>query len=196
MTRFGYVVATTLTAEILSALFIGVASVAPRPRLTWNASASAAIGLYRVLRKDTPVIGDLVLVTPPDALATYLSQRRYLPVGVPLLKHVAATGGMKVCRMGLTVTVDGRPAARARLTDRLGRALPIWRGCRTLESGEIFLLNAAPDSMDGRYFGVMSAGGMLGEALPLLTRDAPGMPLHWHGWNPSSASQKPSKGTM
>ena len=34
-------------------------------------------------------------------------RRRYLPKGVPLLKHVLALPGQTVCRSGRTITVDG-----------------------------------------------------------------------------------------
>ena len=64
-----------------------------------------------------PRVGDLVVVTPPEPLASFLADRGYLPRGVPLVKHVAALAGQSVCRNGLTVSVDavdGRRSARAR----------------------------------------------------------------------------------
>ena len=69
--------------------------------------------------------------------------------------------------------------AVAKLQDRMGRALPVWRGCHQVGAGEIFLLNPAPDSLDGRYFGVLPAAGLIGTAHPVLTRNAPGEPLRW-----------------
>ncbi|MGQ2936859.1 MAG: S26 family signal peptidase, partial [Sphingopyxis sp.] len=41
------------------------------------------------------------------------------------------------------------------------------------------LLNPAPDSLDGRYFGPLPDTGVVGVAHPLLVRDAPGAPLRW-----------------
>ena len=62
-------------------------------------------------------------------------------------------------------------AARAR--DRLGRPLPTWSGCRTLRSGELFVMNpAAPDSFDGRYFGVLRMADVIGRATPVWTDEA------------------------
>lgn len=179
MSRRPYLHATLLSACLFSAGFAAVAVLAPRPRLMWNASASAPIGLYRI-DSDAPVtLGQLVAVAPSAEIARFLDNRRYLPSGVPLMKHVAALPGQQVCRVGAVITIDGRPLAVAKLQDRMGRALPVWRGCHRVRSGEIFLLNPAPDSLDGRYFGVLPAAGLIGTAHPVLTRNAPGEPLRW-----------------
>lgn len=177
--------ATAATAALFAALFGAVAARAPQPRLIWNASASMPVGLYRIDVGRAAATGDLVLIEPPDAVAALLAARGYLPRGVPLLKRVAATDGALVCRTGSFVTIDGFGAARARARDRLGRPLPRWLGCRRLQRGEVFLLGAAPDSFDSRYFGALPARAVIGTAHPLLTRDAPGAPLRWR---PSSAS--------
>ena len=113
-------------------------------------------------------------------LGHWLAERRYLGKGVPLLKHVAAKAGQRICRIGAVVSVDSKPVAVARARDRLGRPLPAWQGCRTLAAGEMLLLNpAVPASLDGRYFGPLPASTVLGRATPILTRDAPGAPLRW-----------------
>ncbi|MBL8648910.1 MAG: S26 family signal peptidase, partial [Sphingopyxis sp.] len=80
---------------------------------------------------------------------------------------------------GVFVTVDGRAVARALARDRADRLLPVWLGCRIVRPREIFLINAAPDSLDGRYFGPLPTIGLLGTAHPILTRDAPCAPLRW-----------------
>mgnify|MGYP006187440575 FL=1 len=116
---------------------------------------------------------------PPPALARFIAERHYLPVGVPLLKHVAARPGALICRRDAAVTIDGRPVATAKRTDNHGRPLPVWRGCRVLGADEFFLLNAAPDSFDGRYFGPVPASGLIGRVTPILTRDTPDAPLRW-----------------
>ena len=159
-----------------------VATVLPMPKLLlWNASASAPVGLYRVNPLGEPAIGDIVVVTPPPALARFMAERHYLPTGVPLLKHIAARPGALICRHDAAVTIDGRLVAAARAFDSHGRPLPVWRGCRDLHADELFLLNAAPDSLDGRYFGPIPASGLIGRASPILTRDTPDAPLRWRG---------------
>ncbi len=160
--------------------FTLIAVVLPLPKLLiWNASASAPIGLYRINTFARPAVGDMVAVAPPPALARFMAGRRYLPVGVPLLKHVAARPGALICRRDRAVTIDGRTVAIARAIDSHGRPLPAWRGCRVLRINELFLLNAAPDSLDGRYFGPIPASGLIGRAIPILTRDTPNAPLRW-----------------
>ena len=157
-----------------------VAAVLPLPKLLlWNASASAPIGLYRVNPIARPAVGDMVAVSPPPALARLMAERHYLPVGVPLLKHVAARPGSLICRRSAAVTIDGRTVGYARASDSQGRPLPVWRGCRLLKPDELFLLNATPDSLDGRYFGPIPASGLLGRATPMLTRDTPDARLRW-----------------
>jgi conjugative transfer signal peptidase TraF len=138
--------------------------------LVWNASASAPVGLYRVVPADELEFGALVIAKPPEALARFLAKRAYLPIGVPLLKHIAAHAGQTICRNGSLITVDGDPRALARDLDRKGRALPVWQGCRALGADEVFLLNPeVPDSLDGRYFGPLPASTIVGRAVPLLT---------------------------
>lgn len=105
-----------------------------------------------------------------------MAERGYLPLRVPMLKHVAATAGQRVCRTGLVVSIDGKRVAEARPRDRLGRLLPVWRGCRTLAAGEVFLLNpASAVSFDGRYFGPVPARGIVPVLTPLwLARSGDG----------------------
>ncbi|WP_336966606.1 S26 family signal peptidase [Sphingobium aquiterrae] len=185
MTRFGYVLVTVLAAELFAGLFIAVAILDPLPRFIWNASASAPIGLYTLHRTDDPPIGALVAVAPPAPLAGWLAERHYLPKNVPLLKHVVATAGQRVCRTSSMITVAGQIVGKARERDSRGRALPVWKGCRTLRTGELFLMNpAVPDSLDGRYFGPLPASTLLGRATPMLTRDVPGASLRWRGFQP------------
>jgi conjugative transfer signal peptidase TraF len=143
----------------------------PPPRLIWNASASVPIGLYAVDPPRAPKVADLVVVSPPASLAQFLASRGYLPVGVPMLKHIGAVWGQTVCRYGRKVRIDGAPVGEALGTDRLGRPLPVWQGCLTLSAGEVFLFNQdVRDSFDGRYFGLVSTGQILGRARPIWIR--------------------------
>ncbi len=183
MTRRGWAIATVAAATLFGASFAAIAVLDPLPRVVWNASASAPIGLYRIEPLHDPplgALGALVAVTPPPALARWLAERGYLGERVPLLKHVAARPGQIVCRIDAVVSVDGRPVVVARQRDSRGRPLPVWQGCRTLRAGELLMLNPDhADSMDGRYFGPLPASSVLGRAIPILTRDTPDAPLMW-----------------
>lgn len=138
--------------------------------LIWNASASAPIGLYAVRGLAAPDVGDLVAVRPPDALANFLDERGYLPIGAPMLKRVAALSGQTICRWGVVVSVDGVELGRALERDRNGRPLPVWQGCRRVLPSELFLLNIdANGSLDGRYFAALPKAFVIGRAVPLVT---------------------------
>lgn len=166
MTRLGYVMTTSLAV-----VAVGVLSSFPvTPRLIWNASASVPLGLYSIAPARHLEVTDLVAVETPEPLASFMAERSYLPRGVPLMKRVAAIAGQQVCRDGAHITIDGIDMGEALARDRAGRALPSWQGCRRIVDGEIFLMNwAAPDSMDGRYFGPLSTNTIIGRAIPLWT---------------------------
>ena len=160
--------------KILGAMLFGVSLIAfssaahPMPRLLWNASASVPVGLYAVHPAGRLKVGELLVAKPPSQLAQFMAARRYLAFGVPLIKHVAALSGEIVCRSGFTITVNGIAEAQAFDRDARGRKLPVWQGCRTVRSGEVFLMNAGvPDSFDGRYFGPVPDSKIIGSATPL-----------------------------
>ena len=144
------------------------AALHPVPRLIWNASASASIGLYWVNPSGATRRGDLVLATPPDAARRLAAERGYLPAGVPLVKRVAAIAGDLVCVDSGEVRIAGHHVARTLSADREDRPLRSWDGCRSLANGEVFLLMAdVPDSFDSRYFGPVERGHIVGRLVPL-----------------------------
>ncbi|GAA5264635.1 hypothetical protein ACOSOMT5_P1060 [Acidiphilium sp. MT5] len=144
--------------------------IRPVPELLWNASASVRIGLYAVQPAGRLRVSERVVVRPPRALADFMAQRRYLPLGVPLLKHIAALPGAKICRVGRTITINGRVVGRALRTDWLHRRLPIWSGCHIVAAGHVFLMNERVQaSFDGRYFGTLPASTIIGRAEPIWT---------------------------
>lgn len=144
---------------------------ANRSLFVWNASASAPIGLYRVWHAGEISRGDLVLAVPNSVTAKLAAQRGYLPLGVPLIKRIAATEGDTICAHGATVSIDGAVTATRLSVDRHGRKLPGWTGCRVLGRNDVFLLMAnVPDSFDGRYFGPTSRAHIAGRLEALWTR--------------------------
>jgi len=162
----------TLVATGAALALIGAsAAIRSDPIVVWNASASVPIGFYAITPVEHPTVGDLVAVRPPEPLADWMFESSYLGRDTPLLKRVAALPGSQVCRTGTTILIDGEAVAEARELDRLDRPLPVWRGCRTLRSGEVFFLNAEhPSSLDGRYFGPLGADTIMGRATPIWTR--------------------------
>lgn len=141
------------------------------PFVIWNATASVPIGFYAVTPVSAPKVGDLVALRAPAPLERWLVDNGYVGGDAPLLKRVAGLAGAEVCREGTTIRIDGSAVAEAHGRDRLGRLLPVWRGCRRLRDGEIFFLNAhEPASLDGRYFGPLGTDTIIGRATPLWTR--------------------------
>ncbi len=103
MTRLGWV-----TAACAGALAAGLSAFFhPLPKLIWNASASAPIGFYAVHPAGAVQVAELVVVRPPDALASFLDERHWLPKGALMLKRVLALPGQTVCRADRAITVDG-----------------------------------------------------------------------------------------
>jgi conjugative transfer signal peptidase TraF len=166
MTRLGYVMVTYFVT-----MGMAIAAFIPTPiKLIWNASASAPIGFYTVEPAERLQAPELVAVTPPEPLASFIAGRGYVGRGVPMLKRVLGLPGQRVCRTGFTITVDGIEVGDALERDHLGRELPAWRGCRVIAEGEIFLMNwQVRDSLDGRYFGPIPASSVIGRAIPLWT---------------------------
>jgi len=168
VTRFGYVMTTYLVLLVSACSAIFPVS----PKFIWNASNSVPIGLYAIHSVGALHVTQLVVVRPPDALAQFLSDRRYLPKGVPMLKRVLALPGQTVCRRQRTITVDGIAMGDALDRDTHDRPLPVWQGCQRIPDGQVFLMNwQSADSLDGRYFGLLSRTTIAGRADPIWTRE-------------------------
>ncbi len=173
MTRRRRIVGVTAAVSVLT---LSVTVFDPLPRLMWNATPSVPVGLYAIRETGRPERGSLFAVAPPQPLARHLAERGYLPLGVPLLKPLAAIPGQHVCRIGAVILIDGVAVGSARERDRLGRPLPRWSGCRVIADDQLFFMNAAAaDSLDGRYFGPLPASTVLGRGTPIWT-DPPRSP--------------------
>jgi conjugative transfer signal peptidase TraF len=157
-----------LTAVGVAGLGFG-ALTSPAPRLVWNASASAPLGLYWVTH-EAIARGDFVLAEPPEGARRLAAARGYLPAHIRLVKRVAGLAGDTVCAVGNVVWINGRRVADRLDEDSRGRPLPAWQGCWRLDTDELFLLmEGIPDSFDGRYFGPIQLRAVVGKLLPLLT---------------------------
>ncbi|MDE8652171.1 S26 family signal peptidase [Novosphingobium album (ex Liu et al. 2023)] len=152
------------------AVLLASAVFPPTPRLVWNASASAPIGLYAVSPEDLAEAGDMVIARVPAPHRRLAATRRYLPMNVPLVKRVAAAAGDEVCALGQEIFVNGRWTAERRVADGAGRPMPMWSGCVRLRGRQLFLLMDTPASFDGRYFGVTEGIDVIGKARLLWTR--------------------------
>ena len=171
-------------AVLAVAASIGLAALAwaafakPSARVVYNASESVPVGWYRI---ETMVesasslrVGGIVLTRLPAEPAALAAQRGYLPAHIPLLKRIGAVSPQHVCVREGQVRIDGTPVAVVLRADRLGRAMPVWSGCRALVVGEVFLLsNTHSGSFDSRYFGPINASLVMGLAHSMGGRKPP-----------------------
>ncbi|MGB6397858.1 MAG: S26 family signal peptidase [Bradyrhizobium sp.] len=163
-------VTTLLTVLAAATVALSTIGAQPATHYIWNASESVPVGLYLVRPAARLAVTQIVVVEPPEPLATFLAEGGYLPRGVPLLKRVLALPGQTVCRDQLIITVDKTWVGEARERDSRGRPLPIWQGCHVIVDGEVFLMNwQSADSLDGRYFGALPTSAIIGRAEPLWT---------------------------
>ncbi len=151
-------------------LLLGTIAHPPMPRLIWNASASAPMGLYLIMPAAPLKVGDIVAARAPDGARQLAATRGYLPSGVSLVKRVVAMEGSRICALRSRIIVNGRTVAHRRKRDAEGRAMPWWSGCRWLKRGEVLLLNRAAASFDSRYFGPVGRTAILGKAVLLWQR--------------------------
>jgi len=158
-------VARRRAAFALALAATGATMVAPPPPLlVWNVSGSAPRGLYAVLPGRAPDKGAMVVARLPEPVRRLAARRHYLPLGVPVVKRVAASGGDQVCATGSTLFINGKPAGQRLRADRSGRRLPAWHGCVRLLARQVLLLTPATRSFDGRYFGPTDRADLIGTA--------------------------------
>ena len=155
---------------VLAVSALAVAAIAAKPILDpvpfviWNASNSVPIGWYFVAKRQ-PKLGEIAVIRPPEWVEIYASSRGYLPLQTRLLKPVRAIKSSIVCRFGRYISIDGKLVAKAKYLDTNHRMLPVWKGCRTLRSDEIFVLGQHRDSFDSRYFEPINRTQVLGTAV-------------------------------
>jgi conjugative transfer signal peptidase TraF len=139
-------------------------------RLVFNPTTSAPAGWYILERQGELHVDDYVLAQIPVDAMQLASERRYLPISVPILKRIGAIRNQFVCISDNTVFIDSRVVAQALRRDWLGRDLTVWTHCRALASDELFLLSITnPASFDSRYFGPIHRSSVIAKARPLWT---------------------------
>ena len=162
------------TSAVLTA---SIAAVCAWGGYRLNMTPSYPLGLWRieVMRRDARV-GDVIFICPPKTPAFELARERgYLPRGLcsggtgPLIKMVAALARQRVT-IDSRVNIDGRrlDQSEVQAADSQGRALTAFAG-GVVPPGHVFLHSKYSGSYDSRYFGPISADGILGFARPVFT---------------------------
>ncbi|MFC3302351.1 S26 family signal peptidase [Parvularcula lutaonensis] len=157
-------------ALILSGIAIvlmGSASViSDQNRLIWNRTESAPVGLY--WRSDGPLtLNGWAVVSARSEAAKWASAHGFTGADWPLIKLIRGLPGDEICRENEAVSINQNLVAEALIQASSGLDLPRWQGCYVLQEGEVFLLNEHPQSLDGRYFGVMKESDLDGVAILL-----------------------------
>ena len=165
MSRLGAVALVGATVASLGVL--GLATAHAPKLVVLNESPSLARGLYVRAPSQAAVRGAVVAIAQPGNARAYLAGLR-MPVDVPLLKRVVATAGDSACAAAGRVQLPDR-ILQVRARDRFGAALPVWRGCRRLAAGEVFVVGDTPNSFDSRYFGPVPHGAVEGVFRRLVT---------------------------
>lgn len=141
-----------------------------------NLTPSYPLGLWRVepLERDVAVGDRIFICPPPDEAFELARERGYLGRGLcpgwfsPLIKTVVAIAGQRVV-IDRDIAVDGVQLAHSDVhpADGAGRLLAPDAG-GIVPAGRLFLFSEYAGSYDLRYFGPISAAGVLGLAQPLL----------------------------
>ena len=157
---------------MLAMATVGIAFLAikplanPVPLVIWNASESVPIGWYFVVKRQ-PKVGEIAVIKPAEWVQIYAASHGYLPEDVWLMKQLYAVHPSIICRFGRYVFVDGKYVAKVKITDKLHRALPIWKACKALTPTQYFVLGQHRDSFDSRYFGPVDRSQVVGTAFPM-----------------------------
>jgi signal peptidase I len=139
------------------------------PPVIINETISMAKGAYvRTGDLGHLEVGDIIAMPMNASAKAYLGDKLGYPADTMLIKRIAGISGDAVCRDGATVTINGK-SVQASLKDTMGNELPTWSGCRSLLSGEVFLIGDHPSSFDSRYFGAVTRGELSGTYKEVMT---------------------------
>lgn len=139
-------------------------TIRPDPRLIWNRTPSAPIGLYWIEDR-LPLLNGWALLSGKSPGGRWIAAHGFLADDWPIIKRVRGVAGDEICRSDREIYVNGVLIARALEQGNPAIKLPVWSGCRMLRRGEFFLLNDHPHSLDGRYFGVTRTEEIDGTAI-------------------------------
>ncbi|WP_165191663.1 S26 family signal peptidase [Caulobacter soli] len=162
---------------VLIGLGLGAAALAQAapsaPVVLINTSDSEPPGLY-FRSSAEPAVGEMIAFRPPADAWPYVGAAMPERARTSILKTIRAGEGDAVCTDGRQLSINGARLAAIARTDRRGRILPQWGGCRRLRTGEFFVYSARiPNSFDSRYYGPVRRADLIGVFRPLKGPTAP-----------------------
>jgi len=151
-------------------LILQIVSSVVGKRYWINITDSEPLGLYRMTKLErSPRRGEMVFLTIPEPYHQYFYGRKWLPAGLPLLKHVGAVPGDLFCSQYSSFAVNGTVIGPVYRTDSAGLPVPHLAGCQQIVEGEFLpVATHINRSFDGRYMGPVSATRIIGLASPIL----------------------------
>jgi conjugative transfer signal peptidase TraF len=137
--------------------------------LVWNWTPSLPLGLYWLSRGAPATPGALVAFPVPAEVRDLVRERRYLPPGAMLIKHVVASPGDYVCTDAGSFTINGQELGAILTEDTAGRPLPHYEGCGPVPDGLLYVASHHAKSFDSRTFGPVPKADIRGTVTPLWT---------------------------
>lgn len=142
------------------------------PPLLINTTASEPLGVYWVKHRPSGEYarGMRVVFPVPEKYQALVAERGWLAPGIPLIKHIGAVEGDRVCIQSDRAVINDVVAGPVSTHDSEGRPLPQLRGCLTVPPGYFLPLSTyIPNSFDGRYMGIQPLSAIVGEVIPAWT---------------------------
>lgn len=142
------------------------------PPLFINETPSEPTGIYRLLvhPKEDYQRGMYVIFPVPDDLRLLVYGRGWMRDGIPFLKELLGVPGDRVCISKDALRINERYIGPVFERDSRGMPLPQHLGCFVVPADYFFPASQhLANSFDGRYFGELPLGVILGEAKPVWT---------------------------
>lgn len=128
-------------------------------QLVYNHSESMEVGWYLVKKSKAYKKQDVVVFRQPEHIT------RCTRSGGKLFKRIIAVEGDRVClEQGIITVNDELPFGK---TDKRLHPKLIWRGCKHIERGQVFLATTHPQSCDSRFYGPLPQSILWGTARKL-----------------------------
>lgn len=141
----------------------------PAPMLLYPITPSLPPGLY-VRTGEVPSVGMIAVFPVPEAARRYkASIGETVRANFLFMKPIVAGPGDHVCMQTSDMLfINGLGIAAVTTRDSFGRPLPVWQGCRRLDTFEVFTLSSAvSNSFDSRHYGPINISTVIGAYRPL-----------------------------
>jgi type IV secretory pathway protease TraF len=148
---------------------LAASMASPAPLFLYPITQSLPAGLY-VRTGEVPTVATIAVFPVPEVAKRYKTEiGETVHEDFLFMKPIVAGPGDHVClHIPNGLYLNGARIAQVVMKDGAGRSLPIWRGCRRLEPGELFTLSThAGTSFDSRHYGPINISTVIGAYRPI-----------------------------